>query len=253
MKTIKLKKIKEIIFNILTYSFVAISLVMLILCIFSKKDNDGAVSLFGYQMRIVISESMEKNELTYNDIKKYRIKNIPVKSLVLIKTVPDNINKKLKFYSNLNIGDVITFRYLIGTKQETITHRIIDIGNNEFGKYIDLQGDNIVLSDNTSTSIQHININDENSPSYVIGKVIGKSYILGVILFAIKKPLGMFLLVIIPAFIIMVVELIKIINYFYLRKKEKAEKQILEQKQELEQLKQKLESLEKVNGGKNYV
>ena len=91
MKTIKLKKIKEIIFNILTYSFVAISLVMLILCIFSKKDNDGALSLFGYQMRIVISESMEKNELTYNDIKRYHIKNIPVKSLVLIKTVPDNV------------------------------------------------------------------------------------------------------------------------------------------------------------------
>ena len=226
---------------------------MLVLCIFSKKDSDGAVSILGYQTRIVISESMEKNTLTYNTINKYRIKNIPVKSLVLIKTVPNNSKNTLKFYDNLKIGDVITFRYLIGTKQETITHRIINIGYNEQGKYLELRGDNIVDGDITNTSSQFININDENSPNYVIGKVIGKSYIIGVLLYSIKKPLGMFLLIIIPTIIIMIGELIKIFNYFYNIKKEKAEKQLLEQKQELEELKQKLENLEKINEGGSCV
>ena len=51
MKIKKMKLIKNIILKSLTYAFMTFCLLMLVLCIFSKKDSDGAVSILGYQTR----------------------------------------------------------------------------------------------------------------------------------------------------------------------------------------------------------
>lgn len=250
MKSNKEKaKVINLIMNILMYVFLALSIMLLILCIFSKKDSDGSISILGYQTRIVISESMEKCESTYDQICKYRIKSIPIKSVVLVKTVPSNESSKERFYEKIKVGDVLTFKYVIGTRQETITHRVIDIRNTDEGKVVELRGDNIQSNHNTNTTSQIININDINSHNYIIGKVVAKSYVLGVLLFALKKPLGMVLLIIIPSIILMVVEIIKIANYIYSLKKAKTENELMLQKEELEKLKIKLQALEQSEEG----
>lgn len=242
----KKRKVINIILNILMYTFLFLSLVMLVFTIATKKDKDDSITIFGYQTRLVISESMEKCSSTYDQIKKYQIKDIPVKSLLLIKTIPEDSLKQEKFISNLKIGDVLTFKYVIGTKQETITHRVIDIRNSEEGKIIELRGDNVLSNINTNTTSQIINTDDLNSPNYIIGKVVGKSYLLGSLLFSLKQPLGMALIIIVPSLIIMVIEIVKIVNYIYTVKKKKAEEELTESKKELEELKQKLKDLEKL-------
>lgn len=249
----KSKSIINILMNTLMYIFLSLCLVMLLLCIFIKKDSDGAVSILGYQTRIVVSESMEKCSSTYDVISKYKIKSIPLKSLVFIKKVPKNEASKHIFYKNIKVGDVLTFRYVIGNKQHTITHRVININNSQDDKYIELRGDNITTNDFTNTTSQIIYPDEELSPNYIIGKVIGKSYILGVLLYSIKQPIGMLLIIIIPSIIIMIVEIIKIINYIYSVKKRKTDNELLLQKEELEQLKQKLQKLEKSEEGGKYV
>ena len=96
----------------------------IIIAIFSKKDVDNTAILFGHQMRVVETPSMEECELT--DVSKYDIKSLPVKTLIFIEVVPEDEQKKEEWYADLEIGDVLTFKYLY-TRQETITHRIIDI------------------------------------------------------------------------------------------------------------------------------
>ena len=250
MKTNK-KRLKglNIVIDIFIYMFLLLCMLFLFVCILAKKDSDGAVTILGYQTRIVISESMEKCDNTYDQIKKYKIRDIPVKSLVVIKTVPSNGLRQDDFYDKIKIGDVLTFKYVIGTKQETITHRVIKVYEDDKDSFIELRGDNVLLTDNINTTSQIINIDEVNSPNYIIGKVIFKSYTLGTILFALKKPLGMFLIIIIPTLIIMIFEIVKVVNYIYTQKKTKAQKQIESQRVELEMLKQKLKQLENSQEG----
>ena len=82
----KILKIFNILANVLLYTFFAVSLVLLSMSIISKKDSDGTVNIIGFQSRVVISESMEKHEETYDQIKGYRIKDLPIKSMVFIKS-----------------------------------------------------------------------------------------------------------------------------------------------------------------------
>lgn len=227
--------------NIFIYVFLGLSIILLCLSITSKKDKDDAINIFGYQMRIVISPSMEKNENTYNEIKKFKIKDLKVKSLVFIKKVSDNEDL---WYENIKKGDVLTFRYTYDNKQETITHRVIDIYKNEsgIGYTINLQGDN--RDNNDSVAIQTIDTSDENSTNYVIGKVVAKSYFFGLLIYSLKQPIGIVLLVIVPSLIIIILEIIRIINYINEEKKKKIIEEKNKQQDEIEDLKRKLASLE---------
>lgn len=227
--------------NVFIYVFLGLSIILLCLSITSKKDKNDAINIFGYQMRIVISPSMEKNENTYNDIKKFKIKDLKVKSLIFIKKVSDNEDL---WYENIKKGDVLTFRYTYDNKQETITHRVIDIYKNEsgIGYTINLQGDN--RDNNDSVAIQTIDTSDENSTNYVIGKVVAKSYFFGLLIYSLKQPIGIVLLVIVPSLIIIILEIIRIINYINEEKKKKIIEEKNKQQDEIEDLKRKLASLE---------
>lgn len=240
----KTKKI-NLILNILMYVFLGCSLILLVVTISLKKNTNEAITLFGYQTRLVVSESMEKCESTYDSISKYKIKDIPLGSLLLIKTVP---KEKEEFYKDIKIGDVLTFKYIIGTKQETITHRVVNIDKSD-NLIIELRGDNETSNHQTNITSQFVNVYEENSPNFIIGKVVGKSYLLGILLYSLKQPIGMALIIIVPSIIIMIVEITKIINYIYSQKKKKTEDELFNHKKELEELKQKLKSLENRNEG----
>lgn len=248
------KKIINVILNVLSYVFIGLCLVLVIVTLVSKK-NDGAVDVFGYQARIVLSESMAKCEETNLD--DFEIKDIPVKSMVFIQVVPTDEEQAKEWYKNLKEGDVLTFRYKYD-KQETITHRIIKKVENldskgvpTGGYTITLRGDNKNLSNNPDASAadlgeQVINT-DYDGVNYIIGKVTGQSVVLGFVVYSIKNPIVMACLIIVPSLIILIYEIVKIVGILGEDKKKKLQDEKEKQANEIEELKKQLEELKKQN------
>lgn len=235
-----LKKTLKIIGEVLLYIVIALALFVLIITITSKRDSDGTATVFGKQLRFVQSDSMGKCDLT--DVSGYEIKSIPVKSCVFIEVVPEDEAKKAEWYANLKVGDVLTFKYVY-TKQETITHRIISIVTNETGGYIiTLEGDN--KNSDSNLLKQTINTSLSDSPNYVIGKVTGQSYLLGLFVYAFKTPVGIICIIIIPCLIIIAFEIMRIAKVFGKDKKEKIKAEQEKQANEIEELKRQLAALQ---------
>ena len=225
VKRKRLTKALSTVTNVLVYVFCAFCLLLLTFTVFGKRNADGAVELLGYEVRIVLSGSMEKNDGV--DVSDYKIKDIKTGSMVLVRCVPQSEAKAEEFYSNLKVGDVLTFRYDVTDKQfaeknapqMTITHRITDIQCKDTGGYIiTLRGDN---STKGLADVQIIDTSNEASPNYVVGQVVGKSFVLGRIIYSLKRPLGIALLIIVPCAILVVWNVVKIVNVLRV-KKEKA-------------------------------
>lgn len=229
-----IKKIFKITSDILLYCFIFLGLITIIITLSSKKDIDGATNIFNYQLRLVITDSMAKCSET--NVSKYKIKSIPKNSLVLIKKIEDNDYKKIKE------GDVLTFRYLY-TEQVTITHRVKSIVEKETGGYIiELVGDN--KTSESELLVQTIDTSIEESPNYIIGEVVYTSIIIGFILNMLKSSLGIVFIIIIPSFIIILLEVIKIINVTVIENRKLAERKANEKEQEILELKKKLKEME---------
>jgi len=204
----KKKKILNIISGIITYIFLAICIFAVVTTIVSKRSGDGTTTVFGYQMRLVLTDSMAKNVLT--DVSGYEIKSIPAKSLVFVKVMPDDPVEATAWYRSLKVGDVLTFKYVY-TTQETITHRIVDIQEKSTGGFIiTLEGDN--KSSTSGQLKQVIDTSIPNNMNYVIGKVVGQSRVLGFILNITRQPAGLALIIIVPCVIIIIFEIGKIMK-----------------------------------------
>lgn len=237
----KKKKITDIVMNILMYLFLVVAVITVILTIFSKKDTDGASELFGYQMRIVTSDSMAACE--YTDVSDFRIKSIPLRSMVFVKTMPKDAQAAEEWYRSLRVGDVLTFRYVY-TTQITITHRITAIKEKETGGFfIELAGDNKNSENGQLTQL--IDTSISNNTNYVIGKVTGQAKIFGFVMSFLMQPVGMVMLVIVPCFFIILLEVLKIVNVFGADKKKRAQEEKEKQTQELDELRRRLAELEK--------
>lgn len=236
----KMKKIGAIVLDVVLYIFLAVALLAVILSVFSKKDADGAAEVFGYQMRVVTSDSMGASEHT--DVSTYSIKSIPVRSLVFVKLMPEDPAEADQWYGSLREGDVLTFRYVY-TTQVTITHRITKITEQKTGGYlIELAGDN--KNSETGQLVQVIDTAVPNNPNHVIGKVTGQAYLLGAIVSLLMQPAGTVLLIILPCAIIILLEVIKVLKTLTEEKKEQQRQQQEEKDNELEELRRKLAELE---------
>lgn len=239
-KTQIVQKVGKIAANILLYVFIAVCLFSVILTISSKKDADGTATIFGVQMRSVLSPSMEKCDAT--DVSGYEIKDIPTGSMVFIEVVPEDPEEAAQWYANLEIGDVLTFKYVY-VKQETITHRITGIRQNADGGYtIRLEGDN--KNSDSETLTQTINTSEKNSPNYVIGKVTGQSYLLGLFVKTMKSPVGLICIVIIPSLIIVILEILKIIKLLGADKRKQEQEEKERTANELDELRRRLAEYE---------
>lgn len=237
------KKILTIIVNVILYIFLAVCLVTLVIAVVSKKNSDGAVTIFGAQMRVVTSSSMEKCDQT--NVDKYEIKDIPIKSLVFIETVPTDKEAAEEWYASLKVGDVLTFKYVY-TKQETITHRIVEITEKDGGGYIiTLEGDN--KNSDTETLSQTIDTSQSESPNYIIGKVTAVSRVLGVVITALKSSVGLICLIIVPCTVIMIFEIVKVVNTFTGNNRKAQREEALKKDAEMAELKRRLAELEKAN------
>ncbi len=240
MDRAKVKKIGNIVLNVLLYIFLAICIFSVFVTVLSKRDSDGAAEIFGYQMRVVTSDSMSESEFT--DVSKFKIKDIPIRSMVFVKVMPDDPAEADEFYRSLQVGDVLTFRYVY-TTQVTITHRITSITEKETGGFvIELAGDN--KNSEEGQLVQVIDTSIPNNTNYVIGKVTGQAYLLGLLMSFLMQPVGIILLIIVPCFIIILLEVLKIVKTLTADKKKREQEEKEKKESELEELRRKLAELE---------
>ena len=237
----KIKKIGKIIFDVILYVFIAICILSVVMTITAKKGKDGTSQIFGVQMRIVTSDSMAKCEIT--DVSDYKIKSIPIRSMIFIQLVPEDEEKADEWYGDLKEGDVLTFKYVY-TEQVTITHRITKITEKETGGFIiELAGDN--KNSESGQLYQKIDTSDKFSTNYVIGKVTGKAYLLGLFISLAKTPVGIVFIIMVPCLVIIVLEVLKITNVFVSEKKQIHMEEQKKKDDELEELRRRLAELEK--------
>ena len=241
----KVWRVCKIAGNVLLYVVLAIALFVVVLSIATKKDADGAATVFGKQIRIVRSDSMEKCEET--DVSGFDIKDLPIKTLLVIDVVPTDAEEAKEWYKSVREGDVLTFRYKY-TEQVTITHRVIKITEKEGGYIIELAGDNKASED---TLTQVIDTSDTESYNYVIGKVVWANFPLGWLVYALKTPAVVTCVIIIPCLIIIVLEIVKIVNVLGEGKREKIKEEAQKKDAELEELKRRLAALENKENQEN--
>ena len=80
--------------------------------------------------------------------------------------------------------------------------------------------------------------------NYIIGKVEGQSYFLGLLVYAMKSPLGLVFIIIIPCLIVIAFETIKIISVINADKKAKKEAEKTEKDDEIARLRKQLEQMQ---------
>lgn len=203
-----MRKLGRFLLCVILFCFLAIATASVLITLFSEKNETGAVELFGYQTLIVTSNSME--ECSETDVSKYEIQSIPKNAMVLVQLVPENEAEANSWYRSLRVGDVLTFRYYYA-QQITITHRITNITEKKTGGFIiELEGDN--KNSNVDQLKQTIDTSDAASMNYVIGKVKFASIFPGLLLSALKSPLGLVLIIMVPCAIIIMMEVLKINN-----------------------------------------
>ncbi len=229
---------------------IAFALFVLIISVSAKRDADGTANVFGYQLRFVRSGSMEKCDQT--DVSGYKIKSIPVKSCVFIKKAPapDDQQALNEWCSALSVGDVLTFQYskygAANIQDKVITHRIVKIEPKEGGYIITLEGDN--KNDTGSVGQQVIDTTKADGLDYIIGKVEGQSYFLGLCVYALKSPVGLVFIIIVPCMIVIAYEVIKIVTVLNKDKKDRQQQEKTAKEDEIALLRKQLEELQKSGG-----
>ena len=240
MARMSAKKFGKIVGTAIAYLFLALCLFTVVVTLLSKRDADGAATIFGYQMRVVTSDSMAASE--YTDVSDFKIKDIPLRSMVFVKVMPSDPQKADEWYSKIREGDVLTFRYVY-TTQVTITHRVTSITEKEDGGFIiQLAGDN--KSAVNGQLYQTIDTSIPYNTNYVIGKVVGQSYAFGVVMTFLQQPFAIVLMIILPCFIIIIGEVVKILKYMNAEKKKREQDEMSEKERELEELRRRLAALE---------
>lgn len=246
----KVRKALSITIDVVLYLFMAICIFALIAAVVSKKDGgDGALNVFGTEMRIVVSESMAKSENS-DDVSQYKIKDLPLRSMVFIQTVPEDEDKAAEWYSKLQVGDVLTFKYLESARQEVVTHRIIAIDATANGYKLTLKGDNNGTKSHAGkqtiyTSSKDYPVSDSDAKfNFVIGKVTGRSVVLGNIVYIVRQPVGAALIIIVPCAAIIIWQVVRIVSAVGDDRKKKALAVQNAQEAELAELRKKIADLE---------
>lgn len=246
----KVLKALQIAGDVLFCLIIAFALFVLIISVSAKRDADGTANVFGYQLRFVRSGSMEKCDRT--DVSGYKIKSIPVKSCVFIKKAPAPEDQQAlnEWCSALSVGDVLTFQYskygAANIQDKVITHRIVKIEPKEGGYIITLEGDN--KNDTGSVGQQVIDTTKADGLDYIIGKVEGQSYFLGLCVYALKSPVGLIFIIIVPCMIVIAYEVIKIITVLNKDKKDRQQQEKTAKEDEIALLRKQLEELQKSGG-----
>ena len=245
------KKVANIVLDVIVVAVLLLALFTVIVTVNAKKGKDGTATIFGYQLRFVQSGSMEK--CAYTDVSKYKVKSIKVKSCVFIKTAPTSEKEINEWYKTLKVGDVLTFQYNKNDgsaapedyegDSKVITHRVIKIEKKENGNgyIITLKGD--YKSGKGNEPAEQVIDTEVDTPAkttYIIGKVTGQSYLLGLCVYVLKKPVGIVCVVIVPCLLMIVIQIFRIANVLGEDKKNKRKEEQANKDDEIEELKRQL-------------
>lgn len=249
------KKVANIVLDVVVVIVLLLALFTIVVTINAKKSKDkDASSIFGYQLRFVQSGSMEK--CAYTDVSKYKVKSIKVKSCVFIKTAPTDPDKINEWYKTLKVGDVLTFQYNrenaanknnYDGDSKIITHRVIKIEKKETGNgyIITLKGDYKSSKENEpAEQVIDTEVDTPATTTYIIGKVTGQSYLLGLCVYILKKPVGIVCVIIVPCLLMIVIQIFRIANVMGADKKKKRKEEQASKDNEIEELKRQLAALQ---------
>lgn len=250
------KKVANIVLDVVVVIVLLLALFTMIVTVNAKKSKDGTATILGYQLRFVQSGSMQK--CTYTDVSKYKVKSIKVKSCVFIKTAPTSEKEINEWYKTLKVGDVLTFQYNRESAankdnydgdSKIITHRVIKIEKKETGDgyIITLKGD--YKSSKGNEPAEQVIDTEVDTPAtttttYIIGKVTGQSYLLGLCVYVLKKPVGIVCVVIVPCLLMIVIQIFRIANVLGADKKNKRKEEQAHKDDEIEELKRQLAALQ---------
>lgn len=249
------KKVANIVLDVVVVAVLLLALFTIVVTVNAKKSKDGTATIFGYQLRFVQSGSMEK--CAYTDVSKYKVKSIKVKSCVFIKTAPTDVEKIKEWYKTLKVGDVLTFQYNKNDGSAApedyegdsmvITHRVIKIEKKETGDgyIITLKGDYKSSKGNEpAEQVIDTEVDTPATTTYIIGKVTGQSYLLGLCVYVLKKPVGIVCVVIVPCLLMIVIQIFRIVNVLGEDKKNKRKEEQANKDDEIEELKRQLAALQ---------
>lgn len=149
----------------------------------------------GTEAMVVVSGSMDGGPRDYD------IATIPTGSLVIIRKASSDPGG---FYDSLNVGDVLTFRYVhpVSGERMNVTYRIADIEESSGVYTYTMKGDS-VADDPTNGSVQIVTSDSGD----VIGKVVGVSHWLGVLVVFMSTWAGRFCLIVVPCVVLILSEI----------------------------------------------
>ncbi len=212
----KAKKVLSVLTGVVIALFLVIALAALAVTVVYRTRGEDA-EILGYQFRIVVSGSMEPE--------------IGQGSLVVI----DTVGSGESFYEDLSVGDVITFNWFntANVDEVIVTHRIIDIKETSSGYRFTLQGDAVEGDTQVIT---------ENE---IIGKVVWHSSALGAVLTFLRSGAGIVVCLILPAALIMIYEVYRIVRLVREGKAEQKREKEAARDEEIETLRRELAELKK--------
>jgi signal peptidase len=177
------------IFMVLSYVFLVLLFIIAMFLVFyiatsayAKKTKTKPI----FSLFTIVSPSMEPNIMVYDVI----------------------FDKKVNNNDELNVGDIITFYSdAIDTNGYTITHRIYKkyIVNNTV--YYETKGDN-----NNSPDVGKITIDN------IVGKYVFKMPMLGKVQFFVSSKLGWVLIILLPASIIIMSDVLKLVKAYEIKR-----------------------------------
>ncbi len=193
LKSVKRTYLYKLVTGVLSFICTIILIILLIvgamMFYFNMKSKAYAKKGLDYTtpfgLYTIISGSMEPNVDIYD----------------VVITVEEDIDK-------LKVGDIITFISTWDVNYgATVTHRVAAIAKNEKGEYqITTKGDNNQTAD--SAPVTQANL---------IGKVVGRLPQVGRLQFFLATKMGWFLVVFIPAIIVIILDMIKIFRLYVLK------------------------------------
>ena len=148
-------------------TLVVVAMIGITVSLFAMKMMGDTPSVMGYNFYYIVTESMEP-DLKVGDI---------------------ILSKEVKDYSDLEVGDVVTYKGEVGTyANKLITHQIIDI--------IDDDPDNLIFI--TKGTNPKSSVDPEVSQNQIVSEMVVKVPLLGKLMQLLNKPIGFMLLIVTP-------------------------------------------------------
>lgn len=198
-----MKKVFTVIINLLSFAMIACSIFVLLSVLMTPKGE--VPNICGYSFMQVLTGSMEPN--------------IPVSSIIAVKRVD---------VDEIKVDDVISFYSDDPLLQGNVnTHRVIQIMEEDGNITFQTKGDANAIADRYAVRGEKI-----------VGKVIFSSLLLGKTIRVLKNPIVFFPIIIIPLFLITVINLIKSVKTAKQLLKEEEENAVREAVEQLKREKQ---------------